>query len=148
MSAFLLTDSSGRPYDPAFMAASGPAPTGGGVGIAAAQQSPVRGHITPMDRRQKFVLTGEAGRIVRQKMRWLKANSHGAIASRVAAWEGPVHPDPFNTYNTPEWIDGVKVDSDHAHLAYRIINDSKPGAPWRALQDVVDAADCFFPRRL
>jgi len=45
---------------------------GSGVGIAAAQQSPIGGHINPMDRRQKFVLTGEAGRIVRQKMRCLK----------------------------------------------------------------------------
>jgi hypothetical protein len=52
--------------------------------------------------------------------------------------------NPSNSYNTPEWIDGEKVDGDHAHLAYRILNDSKPGAPWRALQDVVSAADCFF----
>jgi len=219
MSAILLTDSSGRPYDPSFMAAASAVTAGSGVGIAAAQQSPIRGHINPMDRRQKFVLTGEAGRIVRQKMRWLKANSYGAIATRVAAWEGPVRPDPdtgdadynkvlrdfwqetqvdsccydlsrkftaesyqemmevnaltmgdgltvfrwdkdgwpavrfydalsvdnpSNSYNTPEWIDGVKVDGDHAHLAYRLINDTKPGAPWRALQDVVSAADCFF----
>ena len=50
MSAILLTDSSGRPHDPAFMAAASPAATGGGVGIAAAQQSPIRGHINPMDR--------------------------------------------------------------------------------------------------
>src|SRR5438045_489487 len=49
---------------------------------------------TRWDRRQKFVLTGQAGRIVRQKMRWLKANSYGAIATRVAAREGPVRPDP------------------------------------------------------
>jgi hypothetical protein len=219
MSAILLTDSSGRPYDPSFMAAASAVTAGSGVGIAAAQQSPIRGHINPMDWRQKYVLTGEAGRVVRQKMRWLKANSYGAIATLVAAWEGPVRPDPdtgdadynkvlrdfwqetqvdsccydlsrkftaesyqemmevnaltmgdgltvfrwdkdgspaarfydalsvdnpSNTYNTPEWIDGVKVDADHAHLAYRIINDSKPGTPWRALQDVVNAADCFF----
>ena len=94
MSAILLTDSSGRPYDPTIMAAASAVTVGGGVGIAAAQQSPIRGHINPLDRRQKFVLTGEAGRIVRQKMRWLKANRYGAIATRVAAWEGPVRPDP------------------------------------------------------
>jgi hypothetical protein len=35
-------------------------------------------------------------------------------------------------------------DGGHAHLAYRLINDTKPGAPWRALQDVADAADCFI----
>jgi hypothetical protein len=60
----------------------------------AAQQSPIRRHINPMDRRQKFVLAGEAGRVVWQKMRWLKANSYGAIATRVAPWEGPVRLDP------------------------------------------------------
>ena len=43
MSAILLTDSSGRPYDPAFMAAAGALTAGSGVGIAAAQQSPIRG---------------------------------------------------------------------------------------------------------
>lgn len=62
------------------------------VGIAAAQQSPVHGHINPMDRRQKFVLTGEAGRIVRQKARWLTATSYGAITTRVAAREVPANP--------------------------------------------------------
>ena len=31
--------------------------------------------------------------------------------------------NPSNCYNTPEWVDGVKVDADHAHLAYRLIND-------------------------
>ncbi len=94
MSAILLSDRSGRPYAPSFMAAASAVTAGSGVGIAAAQQSPIRGHINPMDRRQKFVLTGEAGRIVRPKMRWLKANSYGAIATRVAAWERPFRPDP------------------------------------------------------
>ncbi|HWB06083.1 MAG TPA: hypothetical protein VG796_23885 [Verrucomicrobiales bacterium] len=45
-----------------------------------------------MDRRQKFVLTGEAGRIVRQKARWLTATSYGAITTRVAAREVPANP--------------------------------------------------------
>ena len=39
----LLTDSSGRPYDPAFLAAASAATAGSGIGIAAAQQSPIRG---------------------------------------------------------------------------------------------------------
>jgi len=193
--------------------------TGGGTGVAAAQQSPVRGYINPLNRRAKFVLTGAARRTVTEKMRALEANSYGAICSRVAAWEGPVRPDPdtgnadynrilreywqstqvdvetydlsakFNAESYQEmvetqslimgdgltvfrfdrdgwpsvrfhdalavdtpfghgydatWQDGVKVDADHRHLAYQILDDATPGAAWRQTADVVDASDAWF----
>jgi hypothetical protein len=45
-------------------------------------------------------------------------------------WANTGRLKPFPRYaGTTEWIDGVKVDSDHAHLVYRLINDTKPGAP-------------------
>jgi len=44
--------------------------------------------------------------------------------------------NPSNCDNTPEWSDGVKVDGNHAHPACHFINETKPGAPWRALQEL------------
>ena len=222
MERIVLTDRRGLIQDPA------PAPVraavastaGGGAGVAAAQQSPVRGYINPLNRRAKFVLTGQARRTVTEKMRALEANSYGAICSRVAAWEGPVRPDPdtgsaeynkilrefwqstqvdvetydlsgkFNAESYQEmvevqslimgdgltvfrfdrdgwpsvrfhdalavdtpgylgmqggvWQDGVKVDRDHRHLAYQILDDADANAAWRQTAEVVDAADAWF----
>ncbi len=193
--------------------------TAGATGIGAALQSTRRGHIDPPGR-QKMVLTGAAGRTVRQKMRWLFYNvGYVAIATRIAAWEGPVRPDPdtgdaeynrilrdwwqetqedvteydlsgkftaesyqemleaqqlvlgdglsvfrqtrdgaptvrfydalavdnplfFN--NQRDWIDGVKVDRDHRHLAYRLVRDDLPGYMGAVLDDEVDAANAHF----
>lgn len=222
----VLTDSRGHVQDPhtsspprVQASASTGSASSGGAGVAAAQQSPVRGYINPLNRRQKYVLTGQARRTVTEKMRALEANSYGAIAGRVAQWEGPVRPDPdtgsdeynqelrdfwqqtqvnvetydlsrkFNAESYQEmvetqalvmgdgltvfrwdregwpavrfhdalsvdslhgnnldsdWIDGVKVDPDHAHLAYQILDDASPIASWRQLLDIVDASDAWF----
>lgn len=193
---------------------------GSGGGVAAAQQSEARGYINPLNRRAKFVLTGAARRTVLEKMRSLEANSYAAICGRVAAWEGPVRPDPdtgdaaydaelrqfwketqvdveeydqsgkFNAESYQEmmetqilvmgdalsvfvdnrdgwpavrfydalsvdspliwpfgrdWIDGVKVDRDHRHLAYQILDDSTADQwAWRSQYDIVDAAHAWF----
>ena len=92
--SIILTDRAGIPQDPAFMSNAVGGAAGSGAGIAAAQQSPSRGYVPATNRRQKFVLTGEPRRRVVDKMRWLKNNSYGTIASRVASWVGPVRPDP------------------------------------------------------
>lgn len=219
-SRIVLTDQRGLVHDPAPLAVAASTGTGGGVGVAAAQQSPVRGYINPLNRRAKFVLTGAARRTVTEKMRALEANSYGAICSRVAAWEGPVRPDPdtgsaaynqilrdfwqstqvdvesydisrkFNaesyqemveaqtlimgdaltvfrwdkdgwptvrfydalSVDTPggfnpigsDWIDGVRVDPDHCHLAYQVLDDYSAGAAWRQTADIVSASDAWF----
>lgn len=92
--SIVLTDRSGIPLEQKFHASGMNGGTASGAGIAAAQQSPSRGYVPATNRRQKFVLTGEPRRVVVDKMRWLKNNSYGTIASRVAAWVGPVRPDP------------------------------------------------------
>ncbi len=224
MNGIVLTDSRGLVKEPVIAAVVATTATSGsasGAGVAAAQQSPVRGYINPLNRRQKFVLTGVARRTVIEKMRALEANSYGAIASRVAAWEGPVRPDPdtgdadynkelrafwqetqvnvneydlsgkFNAESYQEmvecqalvmgdgltvfrehaktgwpavrfhdslavdslygcygpqsdWLDGVRVDADHRHLAYQILDDALAGANWRQNGEIVDAADAWF----
>lgn len=215
-SGIILTDQRGH-EQPRISAATSAG--GSGSGIAAAQQSEMRGFITPLHKKQKWVLTGESGRTVRQKMRWLKANSWGACASRIASWQGPVRPDPdtgdaeYNKIlrdfwqetqvdacnydlsgkftsesyqemmevnalimgdglsvfrwdenkwpsvrfydalsvdnpnggmNSETWVDGVLVNKDHKHLAYRLLADHKKGWSFRQLEAVVDARDCFF----